>query len=149
MDPANHRGGATVAFAEPLVPDDRSRDTAALPLVEASRREGPPATLPELAPGRYLALETGGDPVVLGLGEGSVRVGRSPSADLVIDDASVSRRHAVVVWRDARTVILDDRSRNGLVVNGARVQDAALSDGDEIALGNVALRYLEVAGAPV
>jgi hypothetical protein len=149
MDPANHRGGAIVAFAEPLVPDDRSRDTAALPLVEASWRERTPATLPELTPGRYLALEDGGEYVVLGLGEESVRVGRSPSADLVIDDASVSRRHAVVVWRDARTVILDDRSRNGIVVNGARVQDAALADGDEIALGNVALRYLEVAGEPV
>ena len=55
----------------------------------------------------------------------------------------------MLVWRDARTVILDDRSRNGIVVNGARVQDAALADGDEIALGNVALRYLEVAGESV
>jgi FHA domain len=143
MDPANHRGGATVAFAEPLVPDDRSRDTAALPLVEASRREPAPATLPELAPGRYLALETGDDYVVLGLGEESVRVGRSPAADLVIDDASVSRRHAVVVWRDARTVILDDRSRNGVYVNGKRVSEAELHDGDTITIGRVQARYVE------
>jgi hypothetical protein len=149
-DRDNDRGGAIVALAEDHVPEDPSlQSTAALPLVEATDRRLPHSPrLPELEPGRYLALEDAGDHVVLGLGEESVRVGRSPAADLVIDDASVSRRHAVVVRRDDRTVILDDRSRNGVVVNGARVQDAVLSDGDEIALGNVALRYVEVAGSP-
>jgi hypothetical protein len=152
MTPDNDRGGAIVALAEDHLPEDRTLEsTDSLPLVEATDRPGryDSARLPELEPGRYLALEDAGDQVVLGLGEASVRVGRSPAADLVIDDASVSRRHAVVIRRDDRTVILDDRSRNGVVVNGARVQDAVLRDGDEIALGNVALRYVEVAGSSV
>jgi hypothetical protein len=149
MTPFPDSGGATVALAEPHVPEDPSLEsTDALTLVHAAEQvpQGRPPRLPQLEPGRYLAIENEGEPVVLGLGEESVRVGRSPAADLVIDDASVSRRHAVVIRRDARTIILDDRSRNGVVVNGARVQDAVLRDGDEIALGNVALRYVEIAG---
>jgi pSer/pThr/pTyr-binding forkhead associated (FHA) protein len=40
-------------------------------------------------------------------------------------------------------VILDDRSRNGVYVNGARVSEADLEDGDTIALGRVLLRFVE------
>jgi pSer/pThr/pTyr-binding forkhead associated (FHA) protein len=56
----------------------------------------------------------------------------------------VSRRHALVTLRGARTVVLDDRSLNGVQVNGTRVSEAPLADGDLVALGRVLLRYLEV-----
>ena len=39
----------------------------------------------------------------------------------------------------------DDRSANGTYVNGRRVTDAELSDGDVIVLGRVVLSYLEIA----
>ena len=135
-----------MALADTQVPRDPTLEsTAALPLAVAPEVGREPAALPELPPGRYLARDDEhGGCIVLELGGESMRVGRSPAADLVVDDASVSRRHAVFVRRDERTVILDDRSRNGIVVNGARVQEAALDDGDRIALGNVTLRYVEV-----
>jgi len=41
-------------------------------------------------------------------------------------------------------VLLDDRSLNGVKVNGARVSEAALRHGDEILLGRIAVRYVEV-----
>jgi pSer/pThr/pTyr-binding forkhead associated (FHA) protein len=41
-------------------------------------------------------------------------------------------------------VVLDDRSLNGVVVNGARVREAVLDDGDTIVIGRVVLRYHEV-----
>ena len=44
----------------------------------------------------------------------------------MLDDASVSRRHALITRRGERTVILDDRSRNGVHVNGVRVTEADL-----------------------
>jgi pSer/pThr/pTyr-binding forkhead associated (FHA) protein len=40
--------------------------------------------------------------------------------------------------------VLDDRSSNGTFVNGRRVQQADLSDGDVIVVGRVVLRYLEI-----
>ena len=46
--------------------------------------------------------------------------------------------------QDAQGVrILDDRSSNGTFVNGRRIEQAQLRNGDEVMLGRVALRYLE------
>jgi pSer/pThr/pTyr-binding forkhead associated (FHA) protein len=72
-----------------------------------------------------------------------VHIGRSPSGEIVLDDASVSRRHAVVTRRAERTLILDDRSLNGVQVNGVRVSEAELTDGDTVVIGHVTLRYVE------
>jgi pSer/pThr/pTyr-binding forkhead associated (FHA) protein len=99
-------------------------------------------TMPRIAPGRYLAVEDGED-LVLYLLSDLMHIGRSPSADIVLDDASVSRRHALVTKRGDTTVILDDRSLNGVTVNGVRVSEKHLADGDTILVGHVAMRYVE------
>ena len=62
----------------------------------------------------------------------------------MLEHSSVSRRHAVVARRGDETVVLDDRSLNGVMVNGERVREAALRHGDEIVLGQVTLRFLDV-----
>jgi pSer/pThr/pTyr-binding forkhead associated (FHA) protein len=112
----------------------------------SSRDRGRAATtVPRLAPGRYLAIEDGDDVVVVALGEQQLRLGRSSAADVMLEHLSVSRRHAVVAQRGERTVILDDRSRNGVLVNGERVREALLRHNDEILLGDVAIRFLHVA----
>ena len=66
------------------------------------------------------------------------------AADLRLDESSVSRRHAILVPRPAGARILDDRSSNGTFVNGRRVQQADLNNGDVLVIGRVVLRYLEV-----
>jgi pSer/pThr/pTyr-binding forkhead associated (FHA) protein len=100
------------------------------------------------APGRYLAVRSGAELVLLPLRAGAVtRIGRGLSADVHLDDASVSRRHARIVERSGRAVVLDDRSLNGTWVNGARIDAAILSDGDEVAIGRVVIRFLEVVEA--
>ena len=58
-----------------------------------------------------------------------------------LDDHTVSARHAIVVARADRLRILDDRSTNGTVVNGRRVDEAELHDGDVVVLGRVVLTY--------
>ena len=70
-------------------------------------------------------------------------MGRSLSADLRFDDPTVSRRHSLV-YRDPEggARILDDRSLNGVFVNGERVDLAELNDGDEIAIGRFTLFFL-------
>jgi pSer/pThr/pTyr-binding forkhead associated (FHA) protein len=124
-----------------------TQETGPLPRVPERDRRRARATVARPAPGRYLAVEDGGEIVLFALGdrEGQLlRIGRSPVCDILLDDASVSRRHAVVVHRGGRAVLLDDRSLNGIYVNGVRVGEAALSDGDAIAIGHVSLRYVEV-----
>ena len=92
------------------------------------------------AAGRYLEADDTLVPVM-----GTVtRLGRSLSADIEIDEPSVSRRHALIVRQDGQTLLLDDGSRNGTWHNGVRVDRAVLSDGDTIDLGTARLSYLEV-----
>jgi pSer/pThr/pTyr-binding forkhead associated (FHA) protein len=126
-----------------------TQETGPLPRLPERDRRRARATVSRPAPGRYLAIEDGGEIVLFALGERDgqrLRIGRSPAADIVLDDASVSRRHAVIVHRSGRTMILDDRSLNGVFVNGRRVPEAVLADGDGIAIGRVTARYHEVPG---
>jgi DNA-directed RNA polymerase subunit RPC12/RpoP len=99
------------------------------------------------APGRYLAAWVQGSPRVFELGEGWSRVGRSSACDIRLDDPTVSRRHAVVVQTpEGELSALDDRSTNGIAVNGEVVDWAPLSDGDEIEVGRYTLHVIETAG---
>jgi pSer/pThr/pTyr-binding forkhead associated (FHA) protein len=67
---------------------------------------------------------------------GWTRIGRSVAADLRLDDPSVSRRHALVVAEPGKGLrVLDDRSLNGVFVNGKPVEWGALEDGDELTIG--------------
>ena len=99
-------------------------------------------TLPALDLGEYLAVEDGSEVVLITLPAGALHIGRSPSAGLTLDDATVSRRHALIVHDDDGTRILDDRSLNGVVIGDRRVSAAPLRDGDVIQLGRVRLHYL-------
>ncbi len=82
---------------------------------------------------RLLALDwTGGQEEIL--------LGRHLTCDVVLDDLSVSRRHARLVFRDGRWVIQDLESTNGTEVNGVRVGRCELHPGDHIGLGDERLR---------
>ena len=98
------------------------------------------------APGRYLAIEDGELTRLVALHQRVIHLGRGFSADLRLEDQSVSRRHAVVVDAPEGPRILDDRSANGTYVNGRRVAEAVLRDRDVIRLGRVALVYRDVHG---
>ncbi len=101
-------------------------------------------------PGRYLAYEESGRRVIAPLAQEWTRIGRSLAAEVRFDDATVSRRHALVASQDEGVRVLDDRSLNGVYVNGARVEWSALADGDEITIGRHAIFFLDTAtvGAP-
>jgi pSer/pThr/pTyr-binding forkhead associated (FHA) protein len=99
---------------------------------------------PRLAPGRYLAVEAGGEQRMVFLAAGTTHIGRSWAADIVLEDQAVSRRHAIVFVTDDSVRILDDRSANGTCVNGAHVTDVELSDGDVVRVGRAVLVYREI-----
>jgi pSer/pThr/pTyr-binding forkhead associated (FHA) protein len=97
------------------------------------------------APGKYLAYEESGRHVVVAITREWTRIGRSLAADVRFDDATVSRRHALVVNQAEGVRVLDDRSLNGISVNGRRVEWSPLTDGDEIAIGRHTLFFLDTA----
>jgi pSer/pThr/pTyr-binding forkhead associated (FHA) protein len=121
-----------------------TRDVPAIsPLVERDRTRAI-TRMPQPVPGRYLAVPDGDAVALVPLREPTTRVGRSHAADVVLEDQSISRRHAIIVRRDNRTVLLDDRSLNGIQVNGQHVSEAALAHGDVILFGRIEVRYVEV-----
>jgi hypothetical protein len=70
-------------------------------------------------------------------------IGRRIDNDIVIESPSISRRHAQIRWRYGRFVIYDLGSRGGTKVNGERVTESVLHNGDVISLSQVPLIYGE------
>lgn len=96
-------------------------------------------------PGPYVAWEERGEVRIVPVRETrSMALGRSLSADVRFDDATVSRRHAILVREGDTVRVLDDRSLNGVFVNGERVTSRVLADGDELVVGRYHLRFLTV-----
>jgi len=98
--------------------------------------------------GKYLAYEESGHRVVVPVSREWTRIGRSLAADVRFDDATVSRRHALIVSQADGVKVLDDRSLNGVYVNGRRVEWSLLSDGDEILVGRHSIWFLDTASVP-
>jgi DNA-directed RNA polymerase subunit RPC12/RpoP len=95
-------------------------------------------------PGEYLYYEENGEQRTVALTREWTRVGRSLAADVRFDDPTVSRRHALIVRHPDGVRLLDDRSLNGVFVNGARVDGKVLKDGDEIIVGRYRLAFVSV-----
>jgi pSer/pThr/pTyr-binding forkhead associated (FHA) protein len=96
-------------------------------------------------PGGFIEVNGPGETLLIPIGDGVMHIGRGLSADLHLDEQSVSRRHAMLVQRPGGGArLLDDRSSNGTFVNGRRIVQADLANGDVIVLGRVVLRYLEI-----
>ena len=85
-------------------------------------------------------LEDGSEHVVPIRPEGIV-LGRSPECDVVIKDFGVSRRHAEVLIDGEDCRLVDLKSKNGTQVNGVRVLEVILNDGDQILLGKFQLQF--------
>lgn len=137
-DPA-HTGSIPVVGTQAVPAHEARPPTGVRPEWVAGHR----AELP--LPGRYLLYEDSGKQTVHALTRETTRIGRSLSADLRFDDATVSRRHALVVNGEDGLRVLDDRSLNGVFVNGRRVEWSPLRDGDEIAIGRHRLFFLDTA----
>ncbi|HEV7529626.1 MAG TPA: FHA domain-containing protein [Solirubrobacteraceae bacterium] len=95
-------------------------------------------------PGQYLCFDEGGESHTVALTREWTRIGRSLAADVRFDDPTVSRRHALIVRQPDGARVLDDRSLNGVFVNGERIEGKLLSDGDEIIVGRYRLSFLVV-----
>jgi FHA domain len=90
---------------------------------------------------RYLAHD-------LEVPPGEFLIGRSPDCQLSLDDPLVSRRHAILIVHPGSVFIEDLASRNGILVNGRRIQgQTRLADGDKLTVGSQLMELVGVPGA--
>ena len=75
------------------------------------------------------------------LDEDEITVGRDPRADILLDDSTVSRQHAVFRRVSGQYSVIDAGSLNGTYVNRQRVDQAVLKNGDEIMIGKFRLVF--------
>ena len=129
-------------FAELALAEPNGPATDAIPDWVGEAREA------LVADGEYLAFDDGDRVRVIALQDGWTRIGRSLAAHVRFDDPTVSRRHALLHCQEDGIRILDDRSLNGVFVNGSRVDMCELRDGDQISIGRFSLHIIRLgAGA--
>jgi hypothetical protein len=114
---------------------DPSEPTREIRHVEAPSRRA------EQAPSAHLIL--GGGRRTFELTAETVRIGRAADNDLILDDRTVSRHHALLKRRYRRYLLTDLGSRSGTRLNGLPVREAILRSGDRIKIGTVTMIYVE------
>ncbi len=67
--------------------------------------------------------------------------GRSPRADIFLDDVTVSRKHCQFIAANGGHIVRDSGSLNGTYVNRERVDSVQLRAGDEVQIGKYRLTY--------
>jgi len=82
-----------------------------------------------------------GDGRRIPVGENPVVIGRMPDCQIPLADPEASRRHAEVIRTPEAFAVRDLGSTNGTLVNGMRITEHKLSDGDEIKVGTTVLRF--------
>lgn len=137
-----------VNFRRDSIFEARQDHSATTNEMEVPTNPAPPEWLERardsLSAGRHLVyLDDGDDVAAFTIERGWTRIGRSSAADLRLDDTSVSRRHALVVAEPGKELrVLDDRSLNGVFVNGHAIEWCILRDSDELAIGRYKLYAL-------
>ncbi len=103
----------------------------------------PPATAapPARKSHALLLLQTPEGPRSIPLESTAIAIGRGLGNDIILEDSRVSRHHAQLRYRQRRFWITDLGSTNGTFVNGARVSETALRDGDTISLGGLEMTF--------
>lgn len=77
-----------------------------------------------------------GEPVRWALSKEGSSIGRARENDIVLDDESVSKQHASIIFHSVHWCISDNGSRNGVRVNGEVVKEQPLRSGDTVSLGS-------------
>ncbi len=104
-----------------------------------------PVDAEQVAAGGVLVIRAGGGRAgeTFDLEGEQMSIGRTPEAEIFLDDVTVSRKHALLVRRRDGLYIDDLGSLNGTYVNRRRIESHKLQSGDELQIGKYKLTYLE------
>ncbi len=106
-------------------------------LIVAARRER------DVRPHRLQQIEGTGAPRLIPLDRGEFVMGRDESANIRINSPRASRRHAFIRRHEEGFELLDNESRNGVLLNGLKVFSAVLRDGDVVQVADGVFVYHE------
>lgn len=71
-----------------------------------------------------------------------IRIGKKSDNDIVVNDKTVSRNHVEIHLNDDNSYLLKDlNSTNGTTINGMKVKEAYLSQGDQIEVGETKIEF--------
>ncbi len=97
-----------------------------------------------------IAIKLGGEEeLALTFDAPRIAIGRGKSCDLLLPDASVGKRHASIRQEGGRTIIVDEGSANGVIVDGLKLPAQTphtLGDGDVVRVGRVWLEVRQAGG---
>ncbi|HET7444991.1 MAG TPA: FHA domain-containing protein [Solirubrobacterales bacterium] len=148
--PACRRCGSSQFRRDSIFEEHQEHEHVATTEIAPPGEQKPPAWLPEarrsLRPeGRFIAYQADdGSISTHEIRQGWTRIGRSANSNVCLDDPTVSRRHALIVAEPGKDLrVLDDRSLNGVFVNGHSVEWGRLRDGDLLTIGRFSLYALE------
>lgn len=111
-------------------PEAEQTDVGPMPFLK-------PVTLAPLPPGvrAYLEVKSGPAAGPIDLTMTRVVIGRGNNADVRVGDTKLSRKHAEIFYNGKEFRIRDEGSANGTLLNGSRVVEYRLCDGDELVVG--------------
>jgi adenylate cyclase len=89
--------------------------------------------------------EADGRPQVFNLSSEQATIGRATDNDIVLNDFSVSRRHAYLRRENGAWVLRDNHSTNGVRINDRPVPEGAVANGDQVTIGTFHLLFRELA----
>jgi hypothetical protein len=110
----------------------------------AAAEDSPPVRPPETSERKtvYAVLQNIDDGSSHAISSAHVTLGRADGNDIVIGDKAVSREHAVIRRGDDGVFVVENKGSNGTTVNHLEVEQAELSDGDLITIGDTTLRFV-------
>lgn len=102
---------------------------------EAAFEKGPSTTKPRIV---VLGGENAGTAFLI---KGTMSFGRADSSTVPLKDVKASRQHAQIQKQGAEYVLVDLNSSNGTFVNGEKIEEHVLSNGDEILIGDTLMQF--------
>src|ERR1700750_1416708 len=94
-----------------------------------------------------LIQEKGGEQRRMVFNKPEVTIGRVQGNDIVLPKGNVSKRHARIVLKDGKFIIVDLKSTNGTYVNGRKITSPlVVKDSDKIYVGDFIIGVDEAAG---
>lgn len=125
------------------------------PPAEAGSAAQPQTTAPAASPGQPLApappaqtqplayLVSSDGATTFPIAKPAVVIGRLKSNEIVLDSSSVSRVHATIIQGQDGFVLKDLESTNGTFLNGKKISEQLLKDGDRVTVGTAVLIFKE------
>jgi hypothetical protein len=150
-DLAQERGFSMLEHPRVVLAEDAAVPKRSIQVVAEMTNTGGAETTQVMAPAvpvkpvrkshAQLLLQTPGGPQPIPLESTAVSLGRGLGNDVILEDTRVSRHHAQLRYRQRRFWVTDLGSTNGTFVNGERVNESALRDGDVLSLGGLELTF--------